>query len=86
MKAARIALGLVIAFFVFGILGKAFAFVISAVGAAVLVGSDRAQNNLDAAANIVGFLGGLYVASRCYRWIAGIPRASATARPDGQQA
>jgi hypothetical protein len=40
--------------------------------------SDLAYRNLDATANILGLLGGLYVASRCYHWINGARATAAT--------
>ena len=78
MKIARMLLGVVVGFLILGISMKAFAFVVNALGSLMLYGfteSDRAFADLEAAANILGFLGGLYVAYRCYRWIspAGTP-------------
>ena len=68
MKIARMDFAFVLVFFVFGLVGKGLAFVIGVAGAS-FISSERAYDNLDAAANILGLLGGLYVASRCYPWI-----------------
>lgn len=80
MNIARKLCGFVVAFFVFGLAGKAFAFVVHALGSLMLYGfteSDTAFSDLEAAANIIGFLGAVYVAYRCYRWIAPTPLAIA---------
>jgi hypothetical protein len=60
MKIARMLFAIVLAFFVFGLLGKGFAFLIGVAGS-FFISSERGHDNLDGAANILGLLGGLYV-------------------------
>jgi hypothetical protein len=81
-------LALVVAFIVCGLCAKTFAFVINAVGSLMLYGfTDSAEvfADLDATANILGFVGGLCVASRCYRWINPAPTDAPTAASSSAQ-
>jgi uncharacterized membrane protein required for colicin V production len=68
MKIARTIVAAVIAFFVLAIGAVAFRYVINALGSLMLFGfadSERAFYDLDSAANILGFIGAVYVASAC---------------------
>lgn len=82
MKPGRTAPALLVGLFIVGLGTKALAFVINEVGSLTLYGftdSEVGFRNLDATANIVGLLGALYLAVRCYRWITRQPAASDSA-------
>jgi membrane associated rhomboid family serine protease len=72
MKIVRMVFAFVLAFFTFGLVGKGLAMALQIGGVLAVSNFTDSQEIFDdvgAAANILGLVGGLYVASRCYRWI-----------------
>ena len=73
MTIVRKVLAVVLAFFTFGLIGKGLAMALQIGGVLALssfTDSREVFDDVEAAANILGLIGGLYIASRVYRWIA----------------
>jgi hypothetical protein len=76
VRGVRVFIGIVVAIFIFGILAKALGVIINISGALAGVDSTEGLRTLDDVANIVGFLGGAYLANLVYISIAGKDRSS----------
>ena len=72
----RIFLGLVIAVIVFGILGKVIMVIVGIIGSLLGVDSSEGLRDVESAGNILGLVGGAYIANQVYVSIAGKNRNS----------
>lgn len=67
----RIIMGIIVALIVFGILAKAIVVIVSITAVLLGVSSTEGLRNADSVANILGFIGGAYLADLVYISIAG---------------